>query len=1024
MGKSSSKEQIPSNPFDRQIYKQNRLRKRLRDEEKQKVKAEKKRRKELKKSEKKKKKKNKEHKDKLKDLQIPRPPALLPGKKIQSNGDIQEKDYTKEMQQQLNNHSETFILNQILFSIQFLGNFERELTDAKESINQLEYNKTSDLCQHSKTVLIPNVLCDAVDQRIIYVPRHGPQKKIYSRLNTRTLYIEHDNIEITNPGVTSPYSHITNTPIYKMELDESKGNEVKQPVRHAGFVRIKCSEPIEKAISIAKTTTIKPELISPRKSLSSTGSESEEMEISDISVDGSLMIRRDTYQMMNRKIPRDSFMCLPTPKTPNGSTTPSASTSPPSSEYDYTYITALHTHRPLCTVRSSNSSDIPISTVSLPDACITNIAVALKHTQDAPRYMDDKRSSASTEIEEEDPYEMRQYLNSKAFMGYFIHTFQEQLATNLMITHDQLSKATWKGAVIYSEMDEYEWEIIPAITCPWPAEALEWRNRVRAIQENPINCHRRIWPTEEMINKVISMDCHVIPIGYMPKVGQNPQRELEWKVVFPNAERYLENLLSNTQTKIYMMTKILIKCYVEPYIDKNLNMFTAEHLRTHLFWQCENTTMWSEYTLGEILMDFLKSLLNRIKTQRLPDYFIPRRNLLENIPQKILVELHKRIFRITENPVMYILRAMRNVRFAKNFYPRFNYKNLYKCLIVDDPIVILMKSESPQEIRSNPKKFEFHQQLIEAAKKPTAADGDSDADNSDDNNTVGYGAMEEYYKKLNNDPEKRRRTKQVKFEQKRTLDNIERNKRRPSTETIDIDFIIQRNMLNIRRNVVMKLFINHYIQMAKTSSDFKTFNLGKIYLKHAEHLTKLFHLEGYEWDGEEYTRKIESVLQHLEQASIKASTQEDHNVPALPCRENTFNANKRNHIRKPIYPDLTEENLEEYRYKNITSSPISPAVMDVRYDNEMGDEKFSFPPTQKTKENGHNTEEEIVVTVADVHKPRDIEQNKSLPNGKLTIVPKRRDTNSYNEINTLSEESLTDDLPTNNTNLAAILGNL
>lgn len=600
------------------------------------------------------------------------------------------------------------------------------------------------------------------------------------------MYIVHDNIEISNPGVTSPYSLITDAPIYKLELDESKENEMNPPIRHAGFVRLKCSEPVDK-VNITNAT-IKQRSISHPKSFSSNDSDSE-IEESDISVDGLHKVRCNTFQKTNSKKPRNSFLCLSTATLVNGtalsfSNIPSTSTSPSSSEYDYAYITALHTHRPLCTMRSSSSSDVPLSTVSLPFTCFTDVAVALKHI-DYSRYVDDKRSSVSTEIEDDDPYDMRQYLNSKAFMGYFIQMFQEQLAENLKITHQQLRKATWKGAVIYSEMGEHDWEIVPAIQCPWPAEALEWRNRLRAIKENTMNHNRNTWPTEEMINHIIRMDCHVIPIGYMPKVGQNLQRELEWKLVFPNAERYLVNSLSNAQVKIYMMTKILIKCYIEPHIDKNLNMFTMEHLRAHLFWYCENTVLWSEYSLGSIFMDFLKSLLNRIKTQRLPDYFIPRRNLLENIPQKILVELHKRIFRITENPVMYIIRAMRNVRFSKDFYPRFKFKKLYKCLIVENPIVILMKSESPHEIRKDPKKFEFHQQLKEAAKK-SLDDGDSDLENSDDNVMVDCH-MEEYYKKINEDPDKRRRTKQVKFVQKKILENIERTKRRPSTETIDID---------------------------------------------------------------------------------------------------------------------------------------------------------------------------------------------------------------------------------------------
>ncbi|GAB0099417.1 uncharacterized protein DMENIID0001_152740 [Sergentomyia squamirostris] len=1008
MGKSSSKLQLPSNPMEQQIYKQNRMRKRQRDVEKQKVKAEKKRRKEMKKNEKKKKKK-KDKTDKLKDLKTPNPPTILREKRL--DGEFHDTDHVKMMQEQLNRDSETFVMDQLLLAIQFLGNYEGELWDARVAIRKMENAKTVDLCQHSKSALMPNELSDAVDQRIIYVPRHGSQKKVYSRINTRTMYIVHDNIEISNPGVTSPYSLITEAPIYKLELDEYKGNELKQPPRHSGFVRLKCSEPIARGTggTSGERFDLKPDTISPRKSLSSNESDSE-LEESDMSVDGSIQVRRDT---LSRKIRRDSFLCLPGKGiSGNLSNTPSASTSPPSSEYDYAYITALNTHRPLCTLRSSSSSDGPLSTVCLPDCCVTDVTVPLKHT-DPPQYVDDKRSSASTEVEEEDPYEIRQYLNSKAFMGYFIQTFQEQLAENLKIMNQQLCKATWKGAVIYSEMDEFDWEIVPAIQCPWPADALEWRNRLRTSKENPINRNRNTWPTEEMINHVIGMDCHVIPIGYMPKVGQNPQRELEWKLVFPNAERYLENSLSNTQVKIYMMTKILIKCFVEPYIDKNLNMFTADHLRAHLFWHCENTALWSEYSLGQILMDFLKSLLNRIKTQRLPDYFIPRRNLLENIPQKILVELHKRIFRITENPVMYILRAMRNVRFSKDFYPRFNFKQLYKCLIVHDPVVILMKTESVQDIKKNPKRY---QQLMEASKK-SPVEGDSDLENSDDNPII-HGHMEEYYKKSNDDPDKRRRTKQVKFEQKRTLEHIERGKRRPSTETIDIDFIIQKSMITIRRNVVIKVFISHFIDMGLASSTFRSLNQATMYLKHAEKLCKLFQINGYEYDSDEFSNKIVAMRAKLEQAS----SHDIRDRPALPRRESILDPPTKNRIRKSIAPPQMSTTKEGDPYKNMPSTPISPVTFQpyTAYDwNERPESPI---------QNGHHDRSEVE-TVVEVHhfQKSPIEQHKKLTNGNLKSEENavKISSNGYDEITRLSEEPpREEDSSQNNTNLALILGNL
>ena len=380
------------------------------------------------------------------------------------------------------------------------------------------------------------------------------------------------------------------------------------------------------------------------------------------------------------------------------STISTNSTSPASSEYDYTFIRALHTHQPLSRL---NLHEAPLSSVMLPDTCISNVSRFMINSRKQEQfysagYSTDDESDGKTHDDSQSDsyygkdnnyyYEDKQYMNSKEFLSYFINLFQQTLAKELGISDETLKNATWMGSAVYCA----PWEIIPAISCPWPREANEWIFRQRENRQDPFTKQLVQWPSIEMINKISNFGCHVTPQGYAPKLGTNPQRELEWKIVFPEAERYLEGRLSPTQAKVFMITKALLKSFVEPNLERGLNMFTTEHVRAHLFWQCEhNYIAWPEDHLGETLIRFLSSLLHCIKTHRLPDYFMPKRNLLENIPEKVLVDLHKKLYRIVESPVPYVMIAIRNLRYQRNFYPNLKYKKLYSRLIVDDPSKII-----------------------------------------------------------------------------------------------------------------------------------------------------------------------------------------------------------------------------------------------------------------------------------------------------------------------------------------------
>lgn len=586
-----------------------------------------------------------------------------------------------------------------------------------------------------------------------FIHRHGPNKTQVYPLNTQTLYVVHENIEINNPGERSDYSILTDAPIYKMEIDVPANDQD----HHIGYVRLKSTETFRKSSDPPSVNASNSEADSDHDS-------EEELDVVQLNTKyrDSIMIMSKSAKRQQRdrltngfRNHRSSVVQMPE-SNGHARRVSMSSSSTPSTEYDYAYITALNTRQPLSVMQSIIGSREPFSATTLPEMCISNIPVASSCGSDDFDESDD----------EEAVYEVKQYLNSKSFLAYFLRLFRDTLASDLGISKSQIDDATWKGSVIYSK----PWEIIPAIACPWPNEAFEWMHRQREIKENPITRQKFQWPTKVMVNKVVSFGCLVIPLGFAPKSGVNPHRELEWKMVFPEAERYLESCLTSAQIKVYVITKALLQTFVEPCLDTKRNMFTSEHLRTHLFWQCENNyAAWPEDYLGEALIRFLNALLERIKRQRLPDYFLPQRNLFENIPERIMVDLHKLIFRITENPLMYVLIAMRNLQFHSNYGVPLDFVKLYSTMTIDNPLKII-----------NP-----NFRVAEKDSEKAVANGDM-LDSDEEAGPEAMGAIGYYQKADRNVKVKRRKTRKVRFMEEKLNEQLEKQTRKESVESIDI----------------------------------------------------------------------------------------------------------------------------------------------------------------------------------------------------------------------------------------------
>uniref|UniRef100_A0AAG5DIW0 Mab-21-like HhH/H2TH-like domain-containing protein n=1 Tax=Anopheles atroparvus TaxID=41427 RepID=A0AAG5DIW0_ANOAO len=927
--------------------------------------------------------KKSKRKSKLDELRDTVPPPIV----RKSKAKLDENDYDSEakrrMQDQLAFNSDIFVLNQLLLGVQFYGNFEREMWEAVERNRNEENRRNGKTSRHCKTVILPNRLLEAVDKRVKFYAKHGPNKNQLLPLHTQTCYVVHDNIEITNPGDSSVYSILTDAPIYKLEIEDAIEDKLQRGeagagalVRrrrgacHHGYIKLKSVEFIKpnnpltldrmspgqgathgrmvpyggggepgpsglgrkraKGRQVAKTNGS----LSESDTLDDEEDDDDDDDVDDEEGQEKEEDEDEDDEGANRfaKLKyRDSIM-VKYPKLLNGiydkkhlggsgvPSTSTSSTSPPSSEYDYAYITAINTHQPLSVMRSAGGDEAPLSTTVLPDYCITTISCPIEVNEGY--YSDDEESETMDKLttlylaktngravgggsrhhqlhhhsNPEYTTERRQYLNSKGFLAYFVNLFQDTLAAELDIPPEDLQRATWKGAVVYSG----QWEIIPAILCPWPREATEWVHRKRDVKINPLTREKFQWPTQPMIQKVKSFGCHVIPIGYAPKQGQNRYRQLEWKIVFPEAERFLESCLTGTQIKIYLLATLLLKTFVEPHLAAGMSMFGMEHLRAHLFWQCEtNYAAWPEDYLGEALLRFLNALLDRIKTHKLPDYFLPARNLFENVPERVLVELHKRIFRITENPVMHLLIALRNLKLPSAklaFYPRIRIKRLYSYLVIDNPLKIV-----------NPMLRDEDENLA--------------AEDSDENEAcereIAVGSMA-YYNQQEIES-RRKRTRIVRFLVAEQLkkERAVQPERRQSVDSIDVTFLPLKHMENLRRQLIYGLFVDHFVEMARVSGGFRALNQALVYLRQAERLCNLLADDEGIDEARHFLNKIYGLRQELAKASAKVTDR-----PALPKRSSTGEQRAAyQHQQHPNFARRTPEASRRTTYSNVRPAP-------------------------------------------------------------------------------------------------------
>ncbi|XP_019700732.1 uncharacterized protein LOC105191435 [Harpegnathos saltator] len=449
------------------------------------------------------------------------------------------------------------------------------------------------------------------------------------------------------------------------------------------------------------------------------------------------------------------------------------------------------------------------------------------------------------------------YISSLEFMRHFVNLYKDQLGQLFGFDQEDLDEVKPEGSVIYcdkimishnSRLCKVEsYEVTPAIWLQWPEYSQEWLDRPRST-----------WPTYSDISKVKDFGCHMVPEGFLPKKGSNLYHELEWQLMFPAAERYLETCMTHSQVQVYLIALMLHKSFIRPVFDTMYGL-TTSHIRNKMFWLIEEDdrpSKWPDNRTGECLIKLLNGLYRCLSQNEptLSDYFVRDKNVFQRVPSDHLLHTQKQLKRIIENPVMYLFHAMENIRHSEKFFPRLNYEMLLKILTMDALALVnpalgqsmFMSSASSSRSKAHD---ESHMARDEIYNKPGG-----------------------FWDTAKLQTEKKIYTRVV---TNRTLINPRR-----ATDSI-IEISVRCGELEgPRLGALLDFFVRHFIKMAERCHQYQAYQQKKVYLDQADRLSIILsEVSRYTDDAKAYRDKI--YILKLKKTSSR-SQQKD--LPETPKR--------------------------------------------------------------------------------------------------------------------------------------------
>ncbi|XP_052280073.1 uncharacterized protein LOC127877838 isoform X2 [Dreissena polymorpha] len=157
-----------------------------------------------------------------------------------------------------------------------------------------------------------------------------------------------------------------------------------------------------------------------------------------------------------------------------------------------------------------------------------------------------------------------------------------------------------------------EMDRVPVLRCQCPSILKRWANRPR------------FWPSPEVVQKVVLMGAFVSPVGFKGSLTKN----VEWRICFNEGENVLVSNLNDTQIKMYVLLKMIVKSVIKP-LHKEITSYTLKNI---VFWVAETNpqVLFDETSLLFWLHEGLGKLRTAITKKNLEYYMIPERNLMAN----------------------------------------------------------------------------------------------------------------------------------------------------------------------------------------------------------------------------------------------------------------------------------------------------------------------------------------------------------------------------------------------------------
>ena len=215
-----------------------------------------------------------------------------------------------------------------------------------------------------------------------------------------------------------------------------------------------------------------------------------------------------------------------------------------------------------------------------------------------------------------------EYLPTKDFRENFGKKLGRINITELLGGRNTASTTANHGPAVMLELNRYAYsniisksiDVVVAIHCnEWPSVAENWSDRVR------LN-----WPAVEMVARVMKMGCDLVPAGF----HEQSSDEIEWRISFVRAERYLIHSLNQAQLKTYILLKMVFKSKL--FSNDFQNKISGYIAKCSFFWISEeyDGSEWKESECIKYMWLCLQKIKSFVENGNCPHYFMKECNVL------------------------------------------------------------------------------------------------------------------------------------------------------------------------------------------------------------------------------------------------------------------------------------------------------------------------------------------------------------------------------------------------------------